>query len=136
MSQSNTNTKESMLQSKYALNGKELNKDYNKTPLWEIKNSLRESNQKRLKENPIIKKLKMECRINTERWGCPHCKKEVKRLTCAHVGEPVCKIIDKILHEHYPQKNYVDLLSILRAKHDDISIVICCDECNKLLEDN
>ena len=136
MSESHTNTTESILQSKYALNGKELNTQYNKNPLWEMKNALRELNQKRFKNNSIITKLKKECRVNTtDRWVCPHCKKEVRRLTSAHVGEPVCKIIDKILDEHYPQKNLHDLYSILRTKHNDISIVICCDECNKLLED-
>ena len=136
MSESHTNTKESILQSKYALNGKELNKQYNKIPRWEMKNALRELNQKRLKNHPTITKLKKECRVKTtEGWVCPHCKKEVRRLTSAHVGEPVCKIIDRILDEHYPQKNIHDLYSILRTKHNDISIVICCDECNKLLED-
>ena len=129
-------TKESILQSKYALNGKELNKQYNKNPRWEMKNALRELNQKRLKNNSTIRKLKNECRVKTTGgWVCPHCKKEVRRLTSAHVGEPVCKIIDRILDEHYPQKNIHELYSILRAKHNDISIVICCDECNKLLED-
>ena len=136
MSESHTNTKESILQSKYALNGKELNKQYNKIPRWEMKNALRELNQKRLKNHSTITKLKKECRVKaTEGWVCPHCKKEVRRLTSAHVGEPVCKIIDRILDEHYPQKNMSDLYSILRTIHDDIFIVICCDECNKLLED-
>jgi hypothetical protein len=136
MSEAHTNTKESMLQSKHALNGKELNKQYNKSPSWEMKNALRELNQKRIKNDPTIKKLKKECREQaTEGWVCPHCKKEVRRLTSAHVGEPVCKIIDRILEEHYPQKNLHELYSILRTKHDDIRIVVCCDECNKLLED-
>jgi hypothetical protein len=137
MSEPHTNTKESILQSKYALNGKELNKQYNKIPRWEMKNALRELNQKRIKNNSTIRKLKKECRVKTTSatWVCPHCKKEVRRLTSAHVGEPVCKIIDRILDEHYPQKNIHDLYSILRTKHNDISIVICCDECNKLLED-
>ena len=140
MSECNTNTTESILQSilqsKYTLTGKELNTLYNKTPRWEMKNAVRELNQKNIKNNPIITKLKRECKVkDTNLWVCPRCKEEVKRLTCAHVGEPVCKIIDKILDEHYPQKNLHDLYSILRAKHDDISIVISCDECNKLLED-
>ena len=73
--------------------------------------------------------------INTDLWVCTHCKKEVKRLTSAHVGEPVSIIIDKILDEHYPQKNLHELFSILRTTHDNIYIVICCDICNKLLED-
>ena len=129
-------TKESILQSKYALNGKELNRQYNNVPRWEMKNALRELNQKRLKNHPLITRLKKECKVNTtKRWVCPHCKKEVGRLTSAHVGEPVCKIIDNILDEHYPQKNMHDLYSILRTKHDEIPIVICCDKCNKLLED-
>jgi len=137
MSEYHTNTTENILQRKYALNGKKLNTPYNKSHRWEMKNALRELNQKRIKNNPIITKLKKECWVKTTNlWVCPHCKKEVKRLTCAHKGEPVCEIIDKILDEHYPQKNLHDLYSILRAKHDDIYIVICCDECNKLLEDN
>jgi len=135
MSESNANTKKKILQSKYAINGKELNTQYSKISRWEMKNALRELNQKRIKSNPAIKNLKDECRVGNKLWNCPHCKKEVGRLTSAHVGEPVCKIIDKILDEHYPQKNIHDLYSILRTKHDDISIVICCDECNKLLEE-
>lgn len=130
-------TKESILHSKFTLNGKELNTLYNKNHRWETKNALRELNQKRIKNNSIITKLKKECKVKTTNlWVCPHCKKEVKRLTCAHVGEPVCKIIDKILDEYYPLKNLHELYSILRTKHEDIHIVICCDECNKLLEDN
>jgi hypothetical protein len=135
MEESHTNTKESILQSRYAINGKELNTQYNKIPQWEMKNALRELNQKRLKNHPILKKLKNECKVkDKEEWVCPHCKKEVRRLTSAHVGEPVCKIIDKILDEHYSKTNIHELYSILRTKHDDICIVICCDKCNKLLE--
>ena len=54
MSESPTNTTESILQSKYALNGTELNTLYNKNPRWEMKNALRELNQKRFKNNSIV----------------------------------------------------------------------------------
>lgn len=141
-----TNTRESILQSKFALIGKELNRQYDENTAkkgreqitrWEMKNALRELNQKRLKNNRTITKLKRECRRKTTgEWVCPHCKKEVRRLTSAHVGEPVCKILDKILDEHFPEKNLTELYSILRTKHDDIYIVICCDDCNKKLEDD
>jgi hypothetical protein len=135
---SEPHTKESILQSKYAINGKEINKQYNKSKKYEMKNAMRELNQKRIKNNPTIIKLKKECRVKatSSTWVCPHCKKEVSRLTSAHKGEPVCKIIDRILDEHYPQKNLHELYNILRTKHEDITIVICCDKCNKLLEDN
>tara|TARA_B110000208_G_scaffold164046_1_gene201289 strand:+ start:197 stop:736 length:540 start_codon:yes stop_codon:yes gene_type:complete len=132
-------TKESILQSKFCINGKKLNKRYNKDKRWEMKNALRELNQKRLKNHPIVKKLKKDCFVeNTKRWNCPHCKKEVGRLTSAHEGEPVSKIIDRLLdlEEYFPGKDLNELYSILRSKHEDIQIVICCDECNKLLEDN
>ena len=130
-------TRESILRSEYALNGADLNNEYKNISRWEMKNAMRELNQKRIKTHIKVQRLKRNCKINgTSNWRCPHCIKEVRRLTAAHVGEQVSKIIDRILDEHFPQSNLTELLSILRDKHDDITIVVCCDECNKILQDD
>ena len=130
-------TRESILRNEYALNGADLNNEYNNDSRWEMKNAMRELNQKRIKNNPTVMRLKRNCRINgTSNWRCPHCNKKVRRLTAAHVGEQVSIIIDRILDEHFPQSNLTELLSILRDKHEDITIVVCCDECNKILQDH
>ena len=136
MSEKYNNTKEIILQGKYALDGKDLNIHFNKDERWVMKNALRELNQKRLKNNPVIKKLKQGCKVGEGLWVCGYCQKKVRRLTSAHVGEPVCKIIDRILDEHFPQKTLSELYFILRREHNNIKIVICCDACNKLLEEN
>jgi len=129
--------KEMILQSAFTLKGKDINDRYNKSESWEMKNALRELNQKRIKNDPIIKKKKNECRVKhkTGLWECPNCKEEVNRLTCAHIGTPVSNIIDKILlEEQYLDQKMSELYKALRSEHDDISIAICCDKCNKLLE--
>lgn len=55
MSEKYNNTKEIILQGKYALDGKDLNVHFNKDERWVMKNALRELNQKRLKNHPVIK---------------------------------------------------------------------------------
>ena len=52
MSEKYNNTKEIILQGKYALDGKDLNIHFNKDERWVMKNALRELNQKRLKNSP------------------------------------------------------------------------------------
>lgn len=132
---SNTATTTTILESYYCVDGKKLNERYNKDERWELKNALRELNQKRICRHPDVKKIKNGCRIvNTKKWKCPRCQKELGRLTCAHVGEPVCKIIDRILNEHPKIKNLHHLYSILRLEHEGVIIAVCCDECNKSLE--
>ena len=98
------------------------------------KNALRELNQKRIKNDRSIMKMKKKCLITKGLWGCPHCSREVTRLTSAHIGIRVCEIIDEILEQN-PNENDICILDkIVQSKHENIQIVICCDKCNKLVE--
>jgi ribosomal protein L37AE/L43A len=134
----NTNevvTRDNMLNSRFAFKGKVVNDNYKKTPTWLKKNSLREINQKRLKCDRQVVKMKKGCLISKGLWKCPHCSKEVTRLTVAHVGMRVSEIIDNIL-EQYPDENDIHRLDkIVQDRHDDCDLVICCDKCNRILDD-
>ena len=131
---SNIPTKNSILQSSFIINGKDINSNYNKDNKWTKKNALRELNQKRIKNNKIVMQKKKECLLTKGLWKCPHCDLQVKRLTCAHIGIPVYKIIDEILEQN-PNENDITILDkMVQLKHEDIQIVICCDKCNKLVD--
>lgn len=127
-------TRENILQSEFCINCRDLNKSYNKCALWEKKNAVREIIQKFYCRSPLVKKIKNKCRVKkTNQWICPCCHKTVRRLTCAHVGERACDILDNILKEH-PEKNIHDLINIYRTRHENKQLVICCDTCNKGFE--
>ena len=129
-----------MINSTYAFNGTDINKSYSKTPRWKYLNALRELNQKRIKNYKFIQNCKDQCKIKTDpkessRWNCPHCKREVRRLTSAHVGDGASDIIKKILDE-YPHEKDIDILDKkVQEAHKDMIIVVCCDDCNSLLDD-
>jgi hypothetical protein len=125
-----------MLQSSFTLTGKVINEKYNKSNEWIKKNALRELNQKRIKNNREIIKKKNECFIKTGLWNCPHCLKEVKRLTCAHTCMPVSRIIDNILEQKPDENDICKLDKIVQDIHDMIIIIICCDKCNTLVDDS
>jgi len=129
-------TKNTILQSNFTLIGKVINEKYNKSNEWIKKNALRELNQKRIKSNREIIKKKNECLIKNGLWKCPHCLREVKRLTCAHTGMPVSKIIDDILEQNPDENDICKLDKIVQDRHDAIIIVICCDKCNTLVDDS
>lgn len=129
-------TKDRMLESNFTLIGKDINEKYNKSDEWTKKNALRELNQKRIKSNREIIKKKNECLIKQGLWKCPHCSREVKRLTCAHTGMPVSKIIDDILQQNPYENDICKLDKIVQARHDKIMIIICCDKCNTLVDDS
>lgn len=128
-------SKDVMLKSSYTFIGKDINETYNKSNKWIVKNALRELNQKRIKNCTGIQKKKKECLIKAGVWKCPHCLKEVARLTSAHVGEPVSKMIDTLLEEYPDETDICKLDKLLQTKHDTVKIVICCDKCNALLDD-
>ena len=129
-------TKESILKSKYKINGTKINSTYNKSNLWTIKNALRELNQKRIKNCKIIMKMKNKCLIRKGLWKCPHCNSEVNRLTSAHIGIPVSRIIDDILIQYPNETDICVLDNIVKSKHNSVDIVICCDKCNSLVDDS
>jgi hypothetical protein len=127
----------SILNSKFTITGRDINNRYNKSNLWTKKNALRELNQKRIKNNVNISRMKRQCqtiRNNKTINQCPHCKREVYRLTCAHVGERVSSIIDRVLKENPKEHNICILDQMIQDIHNDIIIVVCCDTCNKLLD--
>lgn len=129
-------TKDRMLLSSFTIFGKDINENYNKSDEWTKKNALRELNQKRIKNNREIIKKKNDCLIKPGLWKCPHCLMEVKRLTCAHTGMPVSKIIDDILQQNPDENDICKLDKIVQARHDKIMIIICCDKCNTLVDDS
>ena len=118
-----------ILQSGYYVIGTNIYEKYNKTEQWQMKNALRELNQKTIMNDSETKKLK-----NKANGVCPFCNVVARRLTCAHVGTPVAKIIDEIMGEHYPQKSLNELFEILQTRQKKTIIVICCDICNKECE--
>jgi len=61
---------------------------------------------------------------------------DVKRLTCAHTGMPVSKIIDDILEQNTRDNDICKLDKMLQDRHDIITIIICCDKCNALVDDS
>lgn len=128
-------TKNKMLKSNYVISCSTINKRYNKSEVWKKKNALRELNQKRIKCDREIIKKKNECKVGKGIWNCPQCSKNVSRLTCAHVGKPVCKIIDKVLEENPNEDNICKLDIIVQERHKGAIIVICCDDCNSFLDD-
>ena len=127
-------TKDIMLKSSFVLIGKVINEKYNKSNRWIKKNALCELNQKRIKNNKEIIKNKNKCLIKSGLWKLSSLFKEVKRLTCAHIGIPVCKIIDDILEQNPYENNICKLNKIVQDKHDAIIIIICCDKCNTLVD--
>ena len=128
-------TKESMLASEFSLKGCDIHRTFNKSSKWVRKNALRELHQKLVKGNKLIKDLKDRCRLENKRWECPHCKKDVNRLTAAHVGKRLSKILDDILDTYPDETDIYKLFNILVREHDNTYIVVCCDPCNKMLED-
>lgn len=131
-------TREQMINS--AINVIDINIRYSKTPRWKLFNALRELNQKRIKEDREIKKRKKKSKLLTDigsssRWKCPHCSKEVHRLTSAHVGERASDIINKVLNENTNEKDIDILDKKVQEAHKNVKIVVCCDKCNKRLED-
>ena len=134
---------EQMINSPFAISGKDINERWFKKKIRQPRkshiyfNALREINQKRLKNDKEVMKLKKKQKNSDGTdYICPHCKKNVHRLTSAHVGIMASTIINQILDET-PEENWE--LEILDKKvrdvHNNITIVVCCDACNKRLED-
>lgn len=125
-----------MKNSKYTISGKTINGNYKKTAQWTKFNALRELGQKRIKNDRAILKMKKECLVRPGLWKCPHCLKEVKRLTCAHTGKPVAKIIAEILEQNPDENDICKLDKLVQDSHDDVMIIVCCDACNSLVDDS
>ena len=73
---------------------------YDKTDIWRLRNALREVNQKRIMNAPIVKSLKKRqiCIVNGQKvWKCPMCKTDSRRLTVAHIGKRSIDIIDEVM---------------------------------------
>ena len=131
-------TRKTLLSSEFMVSGQDINARYKKNSRWILKNALREINQKRIKEDKIIKALKKKQEIKKngiKRWICPHCKIEVANLTSAHCGTPVADIIDKLLDENPDETNFHILYEKLIDIHNTIPIVVCCRKCNAIMDD-
>lgn len=100
-------------------------------------NALREINQKRVCRDPIIRHMKEECLMTssgTKQWKCPHCASQVRRLTAAHTGETAASIIRRVMDKYFETKTFSQLDDLVRAEHEKISFVVCCDACNNRVE--
>ena len=106
-----------------------------RTPESIIKNALREINQKQIKNCKITRDIKKKYKKDDNSLECPLCNNKVPRLTCAHVGKPVSKIIDDIIDNNPGNYDIIYLNGLIKKAHEDIVITVCCDACNKSLEE-
>lgn len=124
-------TREQMMEEEYVFPCKEINDTFDKDIKWILKNALRELNQKRILRFPPIQKFKKRFLKENGNYDCPRCQTECRRLTCAHIGVKQSDIIDEVLLE---TGNLEKLYDIVREKHNDVYIAVCCDKCNKIVE--
>lgn len=99
-------------------------------------NGLREANQKRLKNAPIIMKQKnnqVKIVKGQKMWACPMCKINSKRLTVAHVGTKAADIIRKVMRENRT-KDFLKLDDKVMEAHENVMLVVACDKCNRKVE--
>ena len=107
---------------------------WTKSPAWICKNALRELNQKRIMNDAVVRRIKRRCAVRRGVWQCPRCQMDASRLTAAHVGRPVSAIIDEVLRDNRDVTDVVALDRAVQAAHVGKEVVVCCDACNKLLE--
>lgn len=127
-------TREQMMNKEYVFSCKEINDSFNKDAKWILKNALRELNQKRIKNFQPIQKFKKRFRKENGNYDCPRCQTECLNLTCAHIGVTQSDIIDEVLQHYLETGSLVKLYDIVREKHNDVYIAVCCRTCNKTME--
>ena len=110
------------------------NWDNNKKEL--IRRALREMQQKRLMNNPIIKSLKKKCQIAPKKFLCPICKtKNNDILQASHIGEPIIKKINNIVDKYIDILDFYELYKKVIQEEEKSLIIVACRKCNKDLED-
>lgn len=123
------------MQEKYTVACDAIASRWTKSPAWIRKNALRELNQKRIMNDAVVRRIKRRCAIRRGVWRCPRCQMTASRLTAAHVGRPVSAIIDEVLRDNDNVTDVVVLDRAVQAAHADREVVVCCDPCNKSLEE-
>ena len=97
--------------------------------------ALREMQQKRLMNNPIIKSLKKKCMISPKNYICPICKnKNFDILQASHIGEPIINKINNIIDKYIDTHDFYDLYKKVIEEENDSQIIVACRGCNKNLE--
>ena len=127
-------TREQMMKKEFVFWCKYINDTFNKDAKWILKNALRELNQKRILRFPPIQKFKKRFRKENKEYNCPVCERECPNLTCAHIGVTQSDIIDEVLQHYLETGSLVNLYDIVREKHNDVYIAVCCKTCNKTME--
>ena len=108
--------------------------DNNKKELY--RRALREMQQKRLMNNPIIKSFKKKCKIAPNNYLCPLCKtKNNDHLEASHIGEPIIKKINNIVDMYIDTLDFYELYKKVIEQEDISLITVACKKCNKNLED-
>ena len=80
-------------------------------------------------------KKKQEVLVGSQKkWTCPFCACRVNRLTVAHKGTRVKEIILDVMKKN-PRKGFLFLDDKVRDAHETVHLSICCDKCNKKMED-
>lgn len=120
----------------YTITGEEIKKtsweeDYKKT----LVKALRELQQKRLMEDPNIKKLKDRCKIASKNYQCPVCNTTGHDiLQAAHVGTIIKIKINDIFDEYCNTLSFYKLFNKVIEEENKSIIQICCRKCNKACE--
>lgn len=99
-----------------------------------LKAALREISQKRLKNDPFVKKLKKIYKEDTFSYKCPHCSKSCRHLEASHIGIKKSEMIDDIINEYGENCGFKTLYYEILARHKNVGIAICCKNCNSSFE--
>ena len=116
----------------FTVDGKHLLDLQRATTRSNLKNALRELNQKRIKNSQSVRMIKRR-HYRDKNYECPRCKSVVTQLTSAHISSSVSRMIDRILDAN-PRADLPTLYRILVKAHDHVTIAICCRACNDELE--
>jgi hypothetical protein len=97
--------------------------------------AFRELQQKRLMEDPTIKKLKASLKKGERNYLCPVCNEEGHDcLQAAHHGIKIITIISVIYDKYHNTHSFYQMLNKIIEEENKSYIVVCCRTCNKDLE--
>ena len=127
--------------SNYSLRGRDINERRSQPDRRQLYfRALRELNQKRIqRDRERVRIANHYRRVNANgitQWECPRCHTLCRRLTAAHVGRRASDIIYEVLDHHPDERDILELDNYVRHAHDDVNLVVVCDPCNKLFDDN
>ena len=122
----------------YQITGEEImKKSWEEFPEKVIAKALRELQQKRLMEDPKVKKMKNSCKIEEKNYHCPVCNiSGHDSLQAAHVGTNIKTSINSIVEQYSDKLSYNlnKLIKMVIEEENNSIIQICCRKCNKDLE--